>query len=376
MKVATVMIIAASIAALGCRVMDKREQATGSAVRIGSEVSCRSCSIVVDSVVTIEGAYLGGPAARIARDKAGMFYLVDGGDKLLKVYASDGRFVRQIGRQGGGPGEYELIRNVMVAPAGSINVLDATLGRLSAYSPNGQFLSSAQVPVARGFGMPAAFLSDGSLVVNIQPTTPADTGHTLRLIGQHGNDVRPLDEATFDPTKRWLQRRVLWPRAGGGLLVGRPFTFTIEVYGSDLAKVTSITRVDTWIPLHDPEEMPSDGLFDKTPTPQLDAMWEDAQGLLWLDMVVPSPDWTPGPPREEVMRRQTATIRETGQTLSSRPRYETIIEVVDVERRSVLARYRQDSSIGAPFGWGYFAHGVENSAGVPSLRISRVQLRR
>jgi hypothetical protein len=141
------------------------------------------------------------------------------------------------------------------------------------------------------------------------------------------------------------------------------------VYSTDHAKKFSIARVADWIPSQNPEEAPSDGLFDEPPTPQLAAIWEDAQGLLWLFMLVPSRSWEPGPRMDQVTLN-----RETAHTLANRPRFETIIEVVDVERQRVLARSRLDGSVGTPFGGGYFALSVEESVGEPGLRISRVQL--
>ena len=79
-------------------------------------------------------------------------------------------------------------------------------------------------------------------------------------------------------------------------------------------------------------------------------MWEDAQGLLWLLMWMPSPSWEAGPP----MARGRQMNPEARTTLSNRPRAETIIEVVDLERRRVLARSRLEHSPGFAFGGGYF----------------------
>ncbi len=118
-----VLVMVTTTTALGCNTSGDQDGQIGSSLRIGSEVSCPSCSIVIDSVVTLEGAYFVGPSTTLARHATGTFYLVDASDGLLKVYGSDGRFVRQLGRRGAGPGEYEMVRNVLVAPDGSIQVL-------------------------------------------------------------------------------------------------------------------------------------------------------------------------------------------------------------------------------------------------------------
>lgn len=375
MRVTTVLVMAATTSGLGCNMARDQDGEVGSNILIGSEVSCPSCSIVFDSVVTLEGAYIGASVAGILRHSSGSFYLADGGDGLLKAYASDGRFLQEIGRHGGGPGEYEAIRNLMLAPDGSIRVLDGVLGRLSAFSPNGDFLGSTQVPVAAGMGRPAVLLTDGRLVVNYTtPATIADAGYALTTIDHEGNATRSFDEEVFDPQRRWLQWRLLWLRSTGQLLVARPFTFTIDVYDSDLTRIAAIQRVADWIPLRDPDEVPSDGTFDKPFTPQLFAIWEDERGLLWLYIALPSPLWKPGPPMQQIIRGE-GLDPDTYRTLGARPRAETIIEVVDLEARQLLARMRVDVRVGAPFGRGYFALSAEDSVGEPSLRVSRVRLK-
>lgn len=376
MRVTSVLMTAAAVAALGCGTARDHGQRAGSSVLISSEVSCPSCSIVIESVLTLEGAFFNGPATTIERDPAGVFYyLPDGGDGLLKVYGSDGRFVRQIGRQGAGPGEYEVIRNVLVARDGSIHVLDAALGRRSKFSRDGQFLGSTLAPaVVGGVGMSAVLLPDDHFAVNARPRSPADSGYAFQVIDQEGNATRAFaDTSPFDPSRRWLQHRLLWARPDGELLVARPYSFTIDVYASDLTKKLSIARVADWILSQDPEREPGDGVFDRPFTAQLSAIWEDAQGLLWLHMMVPSPAWRPGPsaPQEGIELNQEAVA-----ALANRPRFETILEAVDLERQRVLARYRRDGSVGAPFGGGYLASSVEDSVGQPRVRISRVQLRR
>jgi len=376
MRSLIVLVMAATTTAVGCNMASDQDGRTGSGLLIGSDVSCPSCSIVFDSVATLEGAYFSGPTTTIARGPTGTFYLVDAGDALLKAYGSDGRSVRQIGRRGGGPGEYEMVRNVLVSDDGSVLVLDGRLGRLSAFSEHGEFLRSTQVPVFAGAAMPAVLLSDGALVVNARPVTVGDAGHALNVIDQNGNVSLSFDGTSADPRRRWVQRRLLWARSNGELLVARPYTFTIDVYARDYTKESSITRVAEWVPSEQPDQQPSDGVFDRPFTPALMEIWEDERGLLWLYMMLPSPLWEPGPPMQEVMSEQ-GIDEEAYRALGSRPRVETIIEVVDLNAGHLLTRMRLDNPVGAPFGGGYFARSVEDSSlGEPSLQISRVQLKR
>ncbi len=220
--------------------------------------------------------------------------------------------------------------------------------------------------------MPAILLPDGGLVLNARPMTVGDAGHALKLIDQNGNALRSFDDAVTDARRSFLQLRLLWAQSNGDLLVARPYTFTIDVYAPDYDRKGSITRLAEWVPSKEPDEDPSDGVFDRPFTPRLMGIWEDEQGLLWLYMMLPSPAWRPGPPMEQA--RKQGLSEETWRALGSRPRVETIIEVVDLATRQLLARTRIDGPAGTPFGGGYVARS-EDSVGEPSLRISRVKLK-
>ncbi|MGH7930417.1 MAG: hypothetical protein ACREQV_21815, partial [Candidatus Binatia bacterium] len=120
----------------------------------------------------------------------------------------------------------------------------------------------------------------------------------------------------------------------------------------------------------EPEESPSDGMFDRPATSRLGSIWEDGDGFLWLIMIVPSSQWEPGPPEREAAGLDERAIL----ALRDRPRVETIIEAVDLENRSVLARSRFNGPIGVRFGGGYLAESFDDLAGEPGLLISRMHL--
>ena len=334
---------------------------------ISSDVACASCSIETTEVARLP-VELPLTPTRMARDPAGLFYFVER-DRLLRVYASDGRLLRQIGRRGGGPGEYEVLRNVGVAGDRTIHVIDAALARRSQFSAEGKFLMSAPVRFQGGQGMPAVLLPDGQFIVNVAPSVPG--APILQRVDKQGNNTLDLERASADPRQDWLQFRLLVLRSNGDLLVARPWTFEIEAFGKTLARKQQIRRVADWIPTHGPVGPPDDGVFDRQLTPQLQAMWEDSEGVMWLHMVVPSPSWKPQPQDKSVKMTE-----ELFATLAGRPRFQAILEAVDLERGIVLARSRSDVAVGMSLGGGYFARRTEDSAGNPSAVITRVQLKR
>jgi hypothetical protein len=254
----------------------------------------------------------------------------------------------------------------------SIHVLDAQLGRYSRFDGDGVYQGSARTQIIAGFGKPAVLLVGGRLVVN-DPPLVAERRYVLKVMDREGRTLHQFDEAPANARRdSWAMDRLLWPGSNGGLLVGKPFAFTVDVYDRDFRKTFSMRRSAEWIPVANSSEPPSDGLFDQRATAQLRGLWEDEAGLLWLLMILPSAVWTPGPSRDEGMQLAEEAIAD----LARRPRVETLIEVIDQETQRVVTRWKPDHNIGTPFSGGYFATPVLDSVGTPSLRITRLKLNR
>ena len=327
---------------------------------------------MVENVATLRGATHDGPATTIARGASGTFFLFDAADRRVKVFGKDGRLLRTIGKRGGGPGEYELVRNLLVGTDGHLTIIDGSLGRRSEFEPNGTFIRSTPIPVQGGMGMSAVLLPDGQLIVNSLLRGERDAGFALQRLNLVGVRTALVDESDFDFRKKWLQHRALWIQPNGDLFVVRPYSFTIDIYSKDLRKRASITRVADWLPSVLPRNHPGDGVFNEPYTPRLRAVWLDAAGLLWLHIMLPSQAWKAVDPPRAGRPPSDDSIA----ALASRARIETIVEAIDLSQRRVVARLRINGSLGLPFGGGYFSMAVEDSVGEPSVEIRRVDLRR
>jgi outer membrane protein assembly factor BamB len=79
----------------------------------------------------------------------GLLYILDTKPSVTVIDPSDGRIVRSWGRQGTGPGEFDLTRtddnpgngDVAVAPSGQVYVDDTTNHRVQVFRPDGTFVS-------------------------------------------------------------------------------------------------------------------------------------------------------------------------------------------------------------------------------------------
>jgi hypothetical protein len=69
-------------------------------------------------------------------DPAGSIYVPDNGSGELRIFSRDGTFQRKIGRRGSGPGEFQLISNVLIR-RDHVIVVDGGLRRTTSFAADG-----------------------------------------------------------------------------------------------------------------------------------------------------------------------------------------------------------------------------------------------
>ncbi|MFL5538518.1 MAG: 6-bladed beta-propeller, partial [Longimicrobiaceae bacterium] len=72
-------------------------------------------------------------------DRADNLYLLDRGNARVLVFDRAGRFVRQLGHKGGGPGEFEVPVGLAVLADGSLAVLDIAHQNITLFGADGRF---------------------------------------------------------------------------------------------------------------------------------------------------------------------------------------------------------------------------------------------
>lgn len=117
------------------------------------------------SIGSLDGRYDAfGRVMDAAFGRDGRIYVADDQNHRVAAFGPDGRFLRFIGRQGKGPGEFESPWLLAVDGRDSLFVWDAALARVSVFSPDFAFRRSFPVPaewIVNGID----FLPDGSLLV-------------------------------------------------------------------------------------------------------------------------------------------------------------------------------------------------------------------
>jgi hypothetical protein len=90
----------------------------------------------------------------LAFDKADNLYVLDGMNFRVLVFDRSGRFVRQFGKKGGGPGELQTPLGLAVLADGNIAVTDLTNRGYVIYRADGTYVRNVTFADDEGMGMP------------------------------------------------------------------------------------------------------------------------------------------------------------------------------------------------------------------------------
>lgn len=112
-----------------------------------------------------ENAYLFGRVRGAVRLSDGRIAVLDDRAGEVRLFDSDGRYVRTLGGRGDGPGEFDSPAFLGVLPSDTLVVVDAAVRRINLFHPDAGFIRSVtasnDVP---GYLMVAGMFGDGTIV--------------------------------------------------------------------------------------------------------------------------------------------------------------------------------------------------------------------
>ncbi len=193
--------------------------------------------------------YLLGEIAAIHVDETGI-WVVDEQAPAVRLYDAGGKYLRDIGQRGEGPGEYTRPSRVATGPDGRVFVLDRGTQRINIYSKDGEALDD--LPVGRGLvrggyiplsfdpaGRPLLVFRDYDLLDPVAAKAPTFIVRSVTDDGPEGEPWRiPFVEvgsgqerpSLFNPSWQWN----LTP--AGELLTGRSDEYRFERHRHDGTK--------------------------------------------------------------------------------------------------------------------------------------------
>lgn len=101
--------------------------------------------------------YVFGRIGALAVRADGNIIAVDAQVPVIRQYDANGRYVRDIGREGAGPGEYRQVVGIHILADGRLAILDPGNTQISIYDSTGAFMTSHRVEGSYGAG---AFVVD------------------------------------------------------------------------------------------------------------------------------------------------------------------------------------------------------------------------
>jgi hypothetical protein len=266
---------------------------------------------------------------QVLRDGTGRYIIVVQGELPL-VFAANGRFVRQLGRTGEGPGEFRRASFVAPLPGDSLLVLDTQLQRANVFSPELRFVRTIRLPfyanAARVLEWPGRVAVNGVSYSRGWPLHMLDlskpTATLLASFGDNDGEMRPGENA------RLIRRFV----AGGtdDFWALQVLKYQITHYRADGRTLASIRRESDWF---DGESEWSLGGPDRPPYPavQTAAIRGDT---LWIAVRVPREDWKRAWSDERLFGAGEAA---SGRGPDPTALHMTRVEVIDVRKRAVIA---------------------------------------
>ena len=128
----------------------------------------------------------------VGTDRAGRIYVLDRLNVRVAVFDSSGNVLRTMGRQGGGPGEFQFPGSLIVAPDGAASVFDFSKQALVTFAPGGSVVPQFSF---QPYGFPAGQVKiSGDTLVMVIPT---GGGENEKFRVQNLRIVSPRESVTI-----------------------------------------------------------------------------------------------------------------------------------------------------------------------------------
>lgn len=338
---------------------------TPAPVEVGTS-QCASCVISVDFVTRLTGTPPNRslvPYGSLTVTSAGevLFGSTQTGGEIYR-FTRHGAFAQVIGRTGPGPGELRRVTGITTGAADTIIVVDGISRLMNRFTIDGRFIDRTHLP---GGVRDVIHLGGTRLFANAVIPTRAAIGFPLHLIDSgeilksFGGESKVVDANTAGSLIRFLA-------AGpdGTVQAAHRLSYRIETYTTTAIPVAGLTRRLPWFP---PSSVsPRTSPHMERPQPRVAGIYQADDSLLWVYLHRAPDKWRPAPLMEREGRRVPESDVLDGYL-------ETVIEVIDLRRRTVMAAFRSRRAL-FPIGRGFLAAYEEDASGDPTYAIFRARL--
>jgi hypothetical protein len=358
-----VRLSAVIVAGLLCQSpLDAHSQQLAETGLVGPE--CANCEILVVPLVSFgdaEGVGMLDSDYNIVRtDNHGRYFVFGGLQPHFWVFDSSGRVTQRIGQSGEGPGEFGMIMEVTIGPADSLFVFDASLLRVTVYTP--------ELEVARTFRFQfpldgSALFVGTSILVNTGIHTADRVGLPFHVLERDGSLARSFGSVTNGVYRADLQdiidRRQLAQSAENSFWAARLNQYVIERWTIDGRLMETLHWEPPWFqvwwrPQGDAETPPVATVIDL----------EQVGDTLWVLAAVPGDRWRSAV--EPHGRLYRVTDPEEYQN--------AVLAAIDVRRGGVIASRRMPLLLQGLTEGGLAVHTEADAFGNPVVHLYRLEI--
>jgi hypothetical protein len=295
-------------------------------------------------------------------DSRGRYYVFREFGQQIKVFSPAGEYLRTIGREGGGPGEFRGISIVYPAPGDSLHVVDLLNVRWNVFSPEGEYVRSTQLQVP--VYMQLHLLPDGRGLFSA-PVRGELARFPLHLLEATGEHVRSFGAAPeeFGPLGYDPAWRRMAPAGPTSVWAAYNDRYRIELWDaaeeSDRPRQVVERSVD-WFPPGLQEEVS----IEAPPTTRLQAVRQDDRGRLLVLFRVADSHW-----------REAVEPGSMHANVTDRHRYyDSRLELIDPESGELLASATQDLFFHGFIADDLLIASVLDESGAPRVAVWKVSL--
>jgi hypothetical protein len=180
----------------------------------------------------------------LAVDEDEYIYAMDQGAAQVKVYNTDGHFLRSIGRKGQGPGELDNSNMIFVTNQGQL-VIEDFIRNLTYYSLSGDFIKST--PTSSIFPVAIGVYPNGQIIAITNEQNPDKHG---KNVGLYNNDLGLIKMQAHIPKPkpdpgiiRIFQPKISWViTSDGELVLSYKENYEIHIFNEKGALIKKILK--------------------------------------------------------------------------------------------------------------------------------------